>query len=323
VILRPSSEIGSNFVADGVLSFATESELTEDPSQGPERSNLGTTNYLYDGDDLTEELDQSGSVLSRYAQNARYPVGPAIDEPLSMLRSGTTNYYQSAGLSSITSLSNSSGNLVASYTYDSFGNLTASSGTITNPFRFTGREFDSETGIYEYRHRYYDPSIGRFISEDPLHFGGGDLDVYVYVHSEPTNYVDPSGTTRYWGNWCGPDWTGGLVEEYTPLHAGIYKKPQDAEDTVCMHHDICYFNCRYNHACDSGARPACLKHCDQIFLAEMPMTAVGGYLSDGIFYHSLSPGNGGSDAHCGCRWAMYPTSLPGLDIGILAKLGSR
>lgn len=70
-----------------------------------------------------------------------------------MLRSGTTSYYEQDGLGSISSLSNSAGALANTYSYDSYGNLTASSGTTTNPFRYTGRESDQESGIYEYRAR--------------------------------------------------------------------------------------------------------------------------------------------------------------------------
>jgi len=101
---------------------------------------LGTTNYLYDGDDSIEELDQTGNVLARYARTTN------IDEPLSELRSGTTSFYQGDALSSITSLTNSSSVIAGTYVYDSFGNLTASTGSLTNPFQYTGREFDSELG---------------------------------------------------------------------------------------------------------------------------------------------------------------------------------
>ena len=109
---------------------------------------LGTTNYLYDGKVLLEEVDNSGNVLARYSQ------GPDIDEPLAELRSGTTSYYQQDGLSSVTSLSSSTGALASTYSYDAFGKLSASTGTLANSFQFTGREFDPETGIYEYRARY-------------------------------------------------------------------------------------------------------------------------------------------------------------------------
>jgi YD repeat-containing protein len=75
-----------------------------------------------------------------------------------MLRSGTTSYYQADGLGSLTSLNNTSGALANAYTYDSFGNLTASTVSLTNSFRYTGREFDTETSLYYYRARYYDPA---------------------------------------------------------------------------------------------------------------------------------------------------------------------
>ena len=58
---------------------------------------------------------------------------------------------------------------------------------------FTAREYDSETGLYFYRARYYDPAIGRFISEDPIGFSGGDLNLYAYVRNNPVSRIDPYG----------------------------------------------------------------------------------------------------------------------------------
>ena len=78
----------------------------------------------------------------------------------------------------------------------SFGKLTNSSGTLTNPFQYTGRELDSETGLYYYRARYYDPSTGRFISEDPTEFDGG-INFYRYAANSPTNFIDPLGLAEY------------------------------------------------------------------------------------------------------------------------------
>ncbi|HET9406396.1 MAG TPA: RHS repeat-associated core domain-containing protein [Candidatus Sulfotelmatobacter sp.] len=147
---------------------------------------LGTTNYLYDGADVSDEIDQNGNALAYYAP------GPETDESLSMLRSGATSYYLGDALDSTTSLSSSSGTLTNTYTYDSYGRTTASSGTVTNPYRFAGREFDSETSIYYNRARYYDESTGRFLSEDPAKFGGG-IDFYGYANNNPAIFVDPSG----------------------------------------------------------------------------------------------------------------------------------
>ncbi|MGA8762835.1 MAG: RHS repeat-associated core domain-containing protein, partial [Candidatus Sulfotelmatobacter sp.] len=151
---------------------------------------LGTTNYLYDGKNLSEELDNAGNVLARYTQDL------GVDRPLAMLRSGATSYYQPDGLGSITSLSNSAGALANTYTYDSFGKLATSTGTLTNPFQYTGREFDPETGIYEYRHRYYDQNVGRFLSEDPVR-SPIQTDRYKYVRNSPLNRVDSSGLSDH------------------------------------------------------------------------------------------------------------------------------
>jgi len=109
-----------------------------------------------------------------------------------MLRSATTSYYELDGLDSVTSLSNSAGALAQTYTFDSFGNQTAPSGSLTNPFQYTARESDTETGLYFYRARYYDPNGGRFVSEDPMAFRAG-VDFYAYVLNNPTNLVDPKG----------------------------------------------------------------------------------------------------------------------------------
>jgi RHS repeat-associated protein len=69
---------------------------------------------------------------------------------------------------------------------------TASSGSLTNPFQYTARKFDTETGLYYYRARYYDSIIGRFISEDP-NASYNQMNLYNYVWNNPTNYVDPLG----------------------------------------------------------------------------------------------------------------------------------
>jgi RHS repeat-associated protein len=112
-----------------------------------------------------------------------------------MLRDGTTDFYEADALGSITSLTDASGRLVQTYAFDSFGNQIESSGTTTNSFQYTGREFDAETGLYYYHARYYNPSIGRFISEDPINFDGG-INFYAYVGNSPTNFIDPFGLAQ-------------------------------------------------------------------------------------------------------------------------------
>ena len=146
----------------------------------------GTTNYLYDGANSITNIDDSGNIVTRYTQ------GPGVDQPLSQSRLGTATYYNSDGIGSISSLTDASGTTAATYVYDAFGNLSLSTGSITSPFRYTGREFDSETALYFNRARYYDPAIGRFLSSDPIEFNSG-MNFYVYTGNRPVILIDPSG----------------------------------------------------------------------------------------------------------------------------------
>ena len=145
-----------------------------------------TTNYVYDGQNIIMEYDQSGNVTAKYTH------GPNIDDPLAVQQGTNTYYYHADGLGSITALSNTSGNVVQTYSYDSFGNITAT-GNISQPFTYTGREYDSETGMYFYRARYYDPKVGRFVTKDPIGFAGDDVNLYNYVGANSVNRKDPSG----------------------------------------------------------------------------------------------------------------------------------
>jgi RHS repeat-associated protein len=133
-------------------------------------------------------MNSSGTVVARYTH------GPTIDQPLAEFQGSTADYYEADTLGSVTSLSNGAGALANTYTYDSFGNVTNSTGSLTNPFRYTGREFDSETSLYFNRARYYDQNAGRFVSEDPSEFIGGQ-NFYAYVGNDPINLTDPLGLT--------------------------------------------------------------------------------------------------------------------------------
>ena len=122
---------------------------------------------------------------------ARYTHGPGMDEPLG-LQKGTANYYYHAdGLGSIVALTNTKGASAQLYRYDAFGRITQS-GSVVQPYTYTAREYDTETGLYYYRARYYDPRAGRFITRDPIGFKGG-INQYAYVANNPVNKVDPSG----------------------------------------------------------------------------------------------------------------------------------
>jgi RHS repeat-associated protein len=187
-----------------------------------------TTIYAYDGDDVIDEFDAGGSLLARYVR------ADDVDEPLAMYRGLATAYFHADALGSITSLTDGSGQLSASYVYDSFGKPTASTGTITNPFQYTGREFDSETGIYYYRARYYDPITGRFLSEDPIRFGGG-VDFYRYAFNNSVNFEDPFGLDAN-------TWTYGEIRSYAIGPPPGYAPPQGLGDAKASIGAVCSLN---------------------------------------------------------------------------------
>ena len=118
---------------------------------------------------------------------------------------------------------------------------------IKQPFTYTGREFDHETGLYYYRARYYDSKVGRFITKDPIGFDGGDYNLYAYVKNNSANLVDPMGTTcgSWWNDWAVPDAPGGhdftnCCQKHDDCYAGknnqCYKSKQQCDDEFfkCM-----------------------------------------------------------------------------------------
>jgi YD repeat-containing protein len=119
-------------------------------------SPAGTTVYVYDGDNIIEELGANGSLAS----GERYTYGPGVDEPLVGQRQPKIFFYEADGLGSVTSLTDPTGAVAATYTYDSFGFMTASTGSATNWFRYTGRQFDSTGGVYYYRAATTTPCLG-------------------------------------------------------------------------------------------------------------------------------------------------------------------
>lgn len=145
------------------------------------------TRYLYDGEDILYDLDGSNTILARYTH------GIGIDEPLIMRRGGSSNYYHADGLGSITHITDASGNIIQSYIYSTFGEIVTQDGNLPNPYTYTSREYDPESGLYYYRARYYDAKIGRFLQTDPIGFTGGDVNFYAYVGNNPINLMDPLG----------------------------------------------------------------------------------------------------------------------------------
>jgi RHS repeat-associated protein len=147
----------------------------------------GTTRYYYNGfrpiwetdgiGTMTAELDRDifGNLLSRREA------------------SGIRRYYHPDGLGSTIGLTDEAGNVAATMLYDSWGQVRTSVGVGIGKYQFTGAEMDSATGLYHMGARFYDPSIGRWLSEDPSDVGLRGVNIYAYASMNPQITVDPSG----------------------------------------------------------------------------------------------------------------------------------
>jgi len=145
-----------------------------------------TTNFLYDGVNFVQELTGGGT------PSANLVTGLGVDERFTRTDATGTSTPLNDALGSTLELANGSGTLQTHYTLDPFGATARSGATSTNAQAFTGRE-DDGTGLYFYRARFYSPVLHRFISEDPLGFAGGDVNLHAYVGSDPVNLLDPFG----------------------------------------------------------------------------------------------------------------------------------
>jgi RHS repeat-associated protein len=145
----------------------------------------GTTNFTWDL--------AAGLPLLLADGSANYIYGPG-GQILEQIQGSTAYYYHADRLGSVRALTIQAGAVVATYTYDAYGATTASTGSLANPFRYTGEYQDAESGLYYLRARYYDPASQQFLTRDPLLAVTGQA--YNYAGGSPLNATDPLGLAK-------------------------------------------------------------------------------------------------------------------------------
>jgi len=163
--------------------------------------------YVWQGKNVALDfVDSDGAGETESLELARrYLWGQAVDQLFAQEKfddGGAEDvlYFVRDNLGSTRSLVDYLGQITATYSYDSFGNVTVQTGYITDTrYLYTCQEYDLTTGFYYYDARWYDPAVGKFISEDPIE---SDVNLYRYVHNVPTIYIDPMGLRKLISSNC-------------------------------------------------------------------------------------------------------------------------
>ena len=156
--------------------------------------------HIWYGSQLALEVDDDGLVVAKYIRG--------INLIAAEDGAGARKYYLYNGHGDVIQLTDTSGNVIKNYDYDAFGNELNIDNMDTNPFRYCGEYFDKETGTIYLRARYYDPTIGRFGSEDPVR---AVLNYYTYCSNNPINHTDSTGLDELLDDYINKNYSGNIT----------------------------------------------------------------------------------------------------------------
>jgi RHS repeat-associated protein len=158
-----------------------------------------------DGFLAIQDRDENNAVVREYTWGLN--LGGGIGGLLNLKQGGQDYSYLYDGKGNVAAVLDGSQAVVAAYRYAPFGKLLAKTGSLTQPFGFSTKRYDAQTGLIYYGYRFYGPEIGRWTTRDPFGEAGG-MNLYAFVGNNPFNWVDPFGLREYFD--LGSGWTGGM-----------------------------------------------------------------------------------------------------------------
>jgi RHS repeat-associated protein len=186
--------------------------------------------FVWSGNDTCEARDSESNILNQY-----FGYGQTI--------AGSAYFYTRDNIGSIYELTDSSGNIQAQYSYDPYGRATKLQGALDSDFQYSAFYFHAPSSLNLAVFRAYSPSLGRWISRDPIEEVGG-TNLYTYVHNCPPSNRDFSGLFDFaliqLGRWCGQNWANGQrMKETDPALTWGPVDPNYPMDHCCRAHDFC------------------------------------------------------------------------------------
>jgi RHS repeat-associated protein len=152
------------------------------------------TQFIWAGSQLLHEITWDAEERNPSGIVTDYLFFPETDALLAIRRQSCTNWAVFGHRYEVVCLTGADGEPVWQAEYDAFGKATIQTGAVLfQPFRLAGQYRDAESGLHYNKARYYDPSMGRYLSMDPLFLEGGSDNFYVYCNGDPINHVDPCG----------------------------------------------------------------------------------------------------------------------------------
>jgi RHS repeat-associated protein len=148
------------------------------------------TRYLWDGDQIIRELDGATQTVATLIHGLG--LGADVGSLVKAERGEQSQYFHYDWRGSVTALTDQTSQSIQSYLYNAFGEITQSSGSAVNPYQFSSKQFDTNSGLSYFGRRHYSAHLGRFSSQDPKGYING-LNTYAYVKNNPLRLIDILG----------------------------------------------------------------------------------------------------------------------------------